>query len=264
MLEQRAVDGKSNEITAIPELLDMLDVRGAIVSIDAMGTQKAIAAKIVGKGADYVLALKGNQTSLHDDALLFFADPVLAAACAQAEETDAGHGRIEERLCRIADAGWLAERHPQWKDLRSLAAITERRIDKRSGKENRKTRLFISSLEPDPKAILDAVRSHWGVENNLHWTLDVIFDEDRCKTRKDNSPGHRGQSPAPGSHRTWRADFPHHALRQLVHSTASICSFPYGRRSFGFGNGVRCLIWWKASQVRPRPAQLRLHNIFHQ
>lgn len=188
VLAQRAVDGKSNEITAIPELLDMLNLRDAIVSIDAMGTQKAIAARIVEKGGDYVLALKGNQTSLHDDAKLFFADPACAAACASETEIDAGHGRIEERLCCAADASWLAERHPEWKGLRSLAAITARRIDKKSGAESLETRFYIASLEPDPKALLAAVRAHWGVENNLHWTMDVIFDEDRCRTRKDQSP----------------------------------------------------------------------------
>ncbi len=188
VLGQRAVEGKSNEITAIPGFLEMREIESAIVSIDAMGTQKAIAAQIIEKGADYVVALKGNQTSLHEDAKLFFADPVLAATCAQASDIDAGHGRIEERLCRVADASWLAERHSEWKDLRALAAITERRIDKRSGKESRETRFYIASLAPDPKAILDAVRAHWGIDNNLHWTLDMIFGEDRCKTRKDNSP----------------------------------------------------------------------------
>ena len=120
VLAQRAVEGKSNEITAIPELLDMLNLKGAIVTIDAMGTQKEIARRIVDKGADYVLALKGNQTSLHADAALFFADPVCAATCAREAETDAGHGRIEERLCRAADASWLVERHPEWKGLRSF------------------------------------------------------------------------------------------------------------------------------------------------
>jgi predicted transposase YbfD/YdcC len=188
VLAQRAVDGKSNEITAIPELLDMLALEGAIVSIDAMGTQKAIAARIVDKQADYVLALKGNQTSLHDDAKLFFADPACRETCASASETDAGHGRIEERLCRMADASWLAERHPEWSNLCSLAAITARRIDKKTKAESLETRLYISSLAPDADAILAATRAHWGIENNLHWTLDVIFDEDRCRTRKDNSP----------------------------------------------------------------------------
>ena len=188
VLGQRAVDGKSNEITAIPQLLDMLDLKGAIVSIDAMGTQKQIAERVVDKGADYLLALKGNQASLHDDAALFFADPALSANCARMQETDAGHGRIEERLCRVVDASWLAERHPDWKALRSLAAVTARRIDKKSGVESIETRFYISSLAPDPKAVLAGVRSHWGIENRLHWTLDVTFDEDRCRTRKDDSP----------------------------------------------------------------------------
>ena len=186
VLAQRAVDGKSNEITAIPELLDRLALKGAIVTIDAMGTQKEIARRIVDKGADYVLALKGNQTSLHEDAALFFADPVLAAGCAASDDTDAGHGRVEERSCLAAKADWLAERHPEWEGLRSVAAVTAHRIDKRTGRESRETRDYIASLDPDPKAILAATRAHWGVES-FHWTLDVAFDEDRCRTRKDDS-----------------------------------------------------------------------------
>ena len=188
VLAQRAVDGKSNEITAIPELLDMLNLKGAIVTIDAMGTQKEIAQRIVDKDADYVLALKGNQTSLHEDAALFFADPACTASCARSAATDAGHGRIEERSCRVAEAIWLAERHPGWKGLRSLAAVTAKRTDKKTGAESIETRFYITSLEPDPNAILASVRAHWGIENNLHWTMDVTFDEDRCRTRKDASP----------------------------------------------------------------------------
>jgi predicted transposase YbfD/YdcC len=187
VLAQRAVDCKSNEITAIPELLDMLNLEGAIVTIDAMGTQKAIATRIADKNGDYVLALKGNQSAPREDAALYLADPALADQGERAVEVDAGHGRVEERRCRAVDAAWLAERHSEGKNLRSLAEIQAVRIDKKTGAESRETRLYISSLEPNPTTILDAVRSHWGIENSLHWTLDVIFDEDRCRTRKDDS-----------------------------------------------------------------------------
>jgi predicted transposase YbfD/YdcC len=118
---------------------------------------------------------------------LLFADPACAAECAASAETDAGHGRIEERGCRAAEASWLAERHPDWKGLRSLAAVTAKRIDKKTGRESLETRYDITPLEPDPKAILAATRAHWGIEI-FHWTLDLTFDEDRCRTRKDASP----------------------------------------------------------------------------
>jgi predicted transposase YbfD/YdcC len=181
------VDGKSNEITAIPELLDMLALEGAIVTIDAMGTQKDIAGKIVAKKADYVLALKGNQGTLQEDAALFFADPVLARDCPCHAETASGHGRIEERTVRAAAAAWLAERHPEWKGLNSILAVTVRRTIKKTGATSTETRLYISSLPPDPVRLAAAVRAHWSVENNLHWVLDVAFREDQCRTRKDHS-----------------------------------------------------------------------------
>ena len=122
----------------------MLTLKGAIVSIDALGAQKEIAGRIVDKGAHYVLALKGNQAGLHADAALFFADPVLAASCARVQDTDAGHGRIEERSCLAGNADWLAARHPDWKDLRSIAAVTARRIDKKTGCESLETRYYIT------------------------------------------------------------------------------------------------------------------------
>src|SRR5208282_486818 len=180
VLAQRAVDGKYNEINAIPELLDMLNLKGAILSIDAMGTQKEIARRIVDKGADYVLALKGNQTSLHEDAALFFADPVCAAECTAHAETDAGHGRIEERrrgevARRTIRSGRACVRSPPSPPDAST---------RKTGRESIETRYYITSLEPDPKAIFAATRAHWGVES-FHWTLDVTFDEDRCRTRKD-------------------------------------------------------------------------------
>jgi predicted transposase YbfD/YdcC len=187
VLAQRAVDGKSNEITAIPELLDMLNLEGAIVTIDAMGTQKAIAAKIVAKKADYVLALKGNQSSLRDDVALAFADGALRQTWTHASQTSVGHGRIEERHCRVGEVAWLAERCPEWKGLRSIVEITVVRIDKKTGERTREVRLYVTSLAPDPNLIMKAVLSHWGIENAVHWVLDVTFDEDRCRTRKDHS-----------------------------------------------------------------------------
>lgn len=187
VLAARAVEAQGNEITAIPELLDLLAIEGAIVTIDAIGTQTAIAAKIVRKEADYVLALKENQGGLHADVADFFADPVLAAACPEHRQSDVGHGRIEERSARAADAAWLAERHPQWLGLRSIAAITAQRTDKKTGETSRETRFYIASLPADPAGLLAASRSHWSIENNLHWQLDVTFREDACRTRKDHA-----------------------------------------------------------------------------
>jgi predicted transposase YbfD/YdcC len=189
LIGQRAVDDKSNEITAIPDLLEMLAIKGAIISIDAIGTQKAIATQIVDREADYVLALKGNQSTLHEDVKQFFEDVELAKTCATHKTTDGGHGRIEERECRATDdIDWLKERHPEWKNLRSIAAVTSKRIDKKTGQTSVETRFYITSLPAGPATILAATRAHWAIENNLHWQLDVTFDEDRCRTRKDFSP----------------------------------------------------------------------------
>ena len=127
---------------------------------------------------------KAIRPALHEDAALIFADPVCAADCAASADTDAGHGRIEERSCRAAEASWLAKRHPDWKGLRSIAAVTARRIDKKIGRESRETRCYITSLEPDPKAILAAVRAHWGIENTLHWTMDVTLTNPAAEPEK--------------------------------------------------------------------------------
>ena len=189
VIGQRAVDAKSNEITAIPELLDLLILTGAIVTIDAMGTQKNITAKIKERKADYVLALKGNQGTLHDDVADFFDDPVLSAGCPAHMSTSVGHGRVEERVCRTVDVrSWLTERHPDWAGLTSIAEVTATRTDKKTGEISTETRYYISSLPPDPVVIATACRSHWSIENNLHWQLDVTFREDACRTRKDHAP----------------------------------------------------------------------------
>jgi len=187
VLAQRAVEETSNEIAAIPELLNMLEVEGAIVTIDAIGTQTALAETIIDAKADYLLALKENQRTLQKDVAEYFADPQLSADCPCVRRGDSGHGRVEERVCRVAEAGWLAERHPQWRNLRSIVQVTATRTDKKTGQSSTETRLYISSLPPDPARILEASRSHWSIENKLHWQLDVTFREDQCRSRKDHA-----------------------------------------------------------------------------
>ena len=184
ILGQIKVDDKSNDITAIPKLLSRLDIAGAVVTIDAMGCQKKIAEQIKQQGGDYVLSLKGNQGSLHDDVKTFFTS-CLAPAVASVSY-DGEHGRIETRRVRAtADIAWLQERH-DWQGLQSIIAVTAKReIDNKVTEE---TRYFISSLDAnDPKRLERVVRAHWSIENNLHWVLDVAFDEDSNRTRKGHS-----------------------------------------------------------------------------
>ncbi len=186
MIGQKAVDGKSNEITAIPELLESLALAGAVITIDAMGAQRSIAAAILEKEADYVLALKGNQGTLHEDVRLFFEEKSREVNWRVHDSLDAGHGRIEERRCRVtSDIAWLQERHA-WPGLRSIAEVQSRRTDKKTGAVNRETRYYITSLLPDAEYIGQCIRSHWAIENNLHWALDVTFREDQCRSRKDH------------------------------------------------------------------------------
>ena len=190
VLAQQKVAEKSNEITAIPALLDLLDVTGHIITIDAMGCQRGIAKKIRDKGADYVLALKGNQGTLHDDVRLFLASeaakPVSIAISDTYSEADAGHGRVESRKCIVSDRlDWL-EQKPAWSGLTSIAMIEETREIK--GRISTERRFFISSLPANAKQIAQAVRAHWAIENALHWTLDVVFNEDSSTVRKDHAP----------------------------------------------------------------------------
>lgn len=186
---QEKVAEKSNEITAIPALLNTLDIAGHIITMDAMGCQKAIAQTIQDKGADYVLALKGNQGTLNDDVRLFleteFASPA-SKVLRSHTESDKGHGRIETRHCVVSDKiDWLTQK-TKWSGLQTIAMIEEtRQIKERITTERR---FFISSLPADAKRIAHAVRAHWSVENSLHWTLDVVSSEDHCRVRKDHAP----------------------------------------------------------------------------
>jgi predicted transposase YbfD/YdcC len=190
VLGQVKVAEKSNEIVAIPKLLDMLAIEGAIVTIDAMGRQRDIARKILDKKADYVFALKGNQGSLRDDVELYcveqkatgFAD----AEISYAETVDADHGRIETRATTVIhNVEWLRERH-KWPGLNGVVIVeSHREIDGRVASE---TRFYITSLLLLANLMGPIVRDHWSVENNLHWTMDMIFRDDECRARTDNAP----------------------------------------------------------------------------
>jgi predicted transposase YbfD/YdcC len=194
LLGQVAVDEKSNEITAIPKLLKMLEISGAIVTIDAMGCQKEIARTIRGRKADYVLALKANHERLYEQVVAFW-----DGACARGmkgpdinyhREWFQGHGRTEARRCwATSELDWLVGRE-EWEGLRSVAFIeSERFIGDALSVE---TRYYLSSLPADAKLLNHAARSHWGVENSLHWVLDVTFQEDRSRIKKENAPENFG------------------------------------------------------------------------
>ncbi len=190
-LGQTGVDRRSNEITAIPRLLELLEVEGCIVTIDAMGCQREIASKILEEGADYVLAVKGNQRHLHEGVADVF-DLIGNSGFDDIEydyhETvDAGHGRIETRRCwTVSDLGNVryVDEYSQWPGLNTLVKVEgKRRVGDKTTVESR---YYISSLPNDASALLNAVRSHWSIENQLHWSLDVTFNEDGSRVRSGN------------------------------------------------------------------------------
>jgi predicted transposase YbfD/YdcC len=180
VLGQVKVDEKSNEITAIPKLLDLLVLKGCIVKIDAMGCQKNIASRIMEKEADYLLALKGNQGNLVEqveDSFRFL--PVNTFD----EESDCGHGRVETRRCSAISDLSLIESKEEWTGLKSLVKIESERYIKNTGQTEKETRLYISSLQADAGLINRSVRAHWGVKNSLHLVFDVGFHEDNSRKR---------------------------------------------------------------------------------
>lgn len=188
-LGQVACEEKSNEITAIPELLKLLSLKGCTVTIDAMGCQKEIAAQIREQKGHYVLALKGNQSGLQEEMCQFFEDALdsdfknIQNDTYQTNET--GHGRTDDRTCHVLE---IPRDHPQcavWRNLRTLVAVTSRRICQE--KETWETRLYISSHAPRAKLLAQAIRRHWSIENSQHWVLDLCFGEDQRRQQDRNS-----------------------------------------------------------------------------
>jgi predicted transposase YbfD/YdcC len=191
VLGQEATNAKSNEITAIPLLLERLALAGALVTIDAIGTQVEIAQLILDKGGDYLLALKENRPATYADVELFFAAPP-PGACDTVETTDGDHGRIEVRRVAVChEVAWLLSdrRYPDEVVFPGLAMIglVESQVE-RNGKTTRERRLYLSSARLEAKSFARAVRTHWHIENRLHWVLDVVFHDDLARLRTGHGP----------------------------------------------------------------------------
>lgn len=189
-LGQIKCEDKSNEITAIPELLKIIEIAGCIVTIDAMGCQKEIVKEIAEKGADYIISLKGNQGNLHQD-IKDYLDWVERTkfreiAFDYCETLEKGHGRIEQRRCWITEEIQWLEKREDWKNLKSVIMVEAVR-EVIGGEKTVERRYFISSLGANAKETLRAVRGHWAIENELHWCLEIGFREDECRTRTGNA-----------------------------------------------------------------------------
>lgn len=187
VLGQVRVNEKSNEITAVPELLDFIDVKNCIITSDAMSCQKKTVKKIIDNECDYVICLKGNQGTLHEDVKLYFETAIKEPEFYQLDKTKTtgkDHGRIEKREYFLTeDVDWIYEKE-NWSNLKAIGMVRSTRII--NDEETVEIRYFISSVT-DVKLFAKAVRQHWGVENSLHWCLDMCFDEDHCRMRMDNS-----------------------------------------------------------------------------
>jgi len=188
-LGQIKVEEKSNEITAVPELLRLLNLKGCIVTMDALNTQKEIAEEIRQQGADYVLALKENHPNLHAEVEGIFEavrdQAATDSSISAGETTESGHGRIETRRCWSVEAPEWLTGFDRWRDLKSLILIEATRVIK--DRSTTELRYYLSSLEPDAVRAMQIVRAHWGIENSLHWVLDVVFREDDSRVRIKNA-----------------------------------------------------------------------------
>ena len=186
VLGQVRVEDKSNEIAAVPTLLEMLALKGRVVTADAMHTQRQTARAVTAAGGDYVLALKGNQGALHEDVKLYLDDPAQDENCLSHQDVDGSHGRIETRTASVAhDIDWLQGRH-RWPGLAAIGKVVAMRETKAG--TTTETRYYIMSAKLSPQRFQHAVRSHWAIENSLHWVLDVTMNEDRQRNRTGHGP----------------------------------------------------------------------------
>ena len=185
VLGQIATDAKSNEITAVPKLLKLLNLEGCTVTVDALNCQRAIAQQVIDQKGDYALALKGNQGSLHDDVCRFLDDPESKASTA-APVVDGDHGRIETRVASVSDdIAWLQEQH-RWPGLAAVGKVV--RMREMPDKTTTETAYYLLSNVLTPEQLIIVTRSHWGVENRLHWRLDVSMNEDQLRNRMGHGP----------------------------------------------------------------------------
>lgn len=183
-LGQETVHEKSNEITAIPTLLDLLDLKNCVITIDAMGCQKDIAAKIIAKNADYILQVKDNQKDLKIQIEKIFNIQDTQSECIT---RDIGHGRIEKRMCSAIDQLTFLDGKEEWVKLKTVVRIQSEVYQKKTEQKSESTRYYITSLAANAKQLAEDIRMHWAIENNLHWSLDVVFKEDFALKRKGNS-----------------------------------------------------------------------------
>jgi len=182
-LGQKQTDSKSNEITAIPKLLDILELKGAIVTIDAIGCQKSIVEQLHQKGASYVIAVKENQEELYEQVKKMFE----INKGISYQDVDSGHGRVESRKCTVVDQLKFFDTKDQWAGLKNVVKVESERTNKLDGTTQNETRYYISSCQENAERLNYIVRKHWSIENQLHWVLDVTFNEDGSRRRMKNS-----------------------------------------------------------------------------
>ncbi len=210
VLGQEIVDEKSNEITAVPKLLDLIECKNTIITVDALNTQTQIAKKVIEKQADYIFALKGNQGEIYNEVIGRFKNQSIDSVDIT---NDVGHGRVETRKCSVIGNLEFIDSSVNWVGLKSVAKVESERYFKATGKTENEVRYYLCSVEADAALINKSVRNHWSVENKLHWMLDVSFKEDASRKRKDNSTSNYGmickialnmikQVPGKGSYRS--------------------------------------------------------------